>query len=131
MKNILRWIAVLPASVLAQILCYAGNVFILNNLIGGFIYPRTTFWPEVIATILSSMIFIYTGTVIAPSHRNTTALILMTIHIVICSGGIVFYLFTKDGSDLIKNIALLIIAIITSVYAYKQLCDKEQTADLE
>ena len=130
MKNILRWIAVLPASVLAQILCYVGNIFIINNVIGAFIYPTPSFMSEAIATVMSSMLFIYAGTLVAPSHRNTTALILMTIQVIICSAGIVFYLFTKSGWELTKTIILLVISIIASVYSYKQLCIKENSDDL-
>lgn len=125
MKNIIRWIAVLPAALLAQILCYVGNILILNHVIGGFIYQCPDIASEAVATIMSSMLFIYTGTLVAPSHRNTTALVLMTIQIIICSGGIVFNLFTKSGWELTKSVILLIITIITSVYAYKKITSKE------
>lgn len=91
----LRWVAVLPGAILASILATFVLHLSLYYALTQFIdpYPET---PERILTpFVMAMVFILTGSQIAPNYKNTTAIILFGFWLFIL-GGFVFLTMTDS-----------------------------------
>lgn len=114
--KVLKWIAVLPASIVAMILA---------NIIWRFLYSITTFryidsdswlnsiFVDITSSLISTVAFVYFGTLIAPNNKKEAALIL-TILISMISGASLFVVnvLTAEYFSNIEIIAQIVGAII-------------------
>lgn len=86
--NILRWIGIVPASILGMYICYLFSMLAgyLNFGWGITINGETINIVSAIVSILANGFagygFVYCGTYVAPSHKSVTALILMIIIVI-------------------------------------------------
>ncbi len=97
--TILRWLAILPASILGA--CLMHGVFVLFNDSG--------LWTKIIASAIFGGAFVYFAYLIAPSHKNNVATIFT---------GIIWMFTLLSLFNVIPNSAIGIIgAIVMSVSA--------------
>jgi len=125
MKNILKWIGVLPFAFIALI--FSNTLWrILHGIIGSrYIDPDSwwnTLFVEIMSAAVSSAIFIYAGTWLAPKYKKKTALILLIILSTLI--GISFVLANFFTGDYFSNIAL-ISGIIGAVVCFLEIQDTE------
>jgi len=124
--KVLKWIAVLPASLLA---------FVLSNLIYRFLHKITAFeyidvhsWSnlvfvDIISSAISSAAFVYAGTFIAPTYKKETALIL-TVLISMMSGASLF-IVNVITAKYFSNIGI-ISGIVGAIICYFEILRKEK-----
>lgn len=116
MKQILRWILVLPASVLAAFLVYWVNVNALSQFyVNTGSETGTPFLIDICATVLSSGAFVSTGTSIAPKYRKETAIVLAVLISILCGISITFAFINSVGWECTKYVLYGISGIIASV----------------
>lgn len=118
MKNIIRWILVLPSSLLVSFV-----VFALSQLGYMFIFGRY-FGTDAVLSDISALIasnavcacsFIATGTLVAPSHRMKTGYVLTGIMCVLALASIILSLYLYHGKELINNLIGCAVMIIASI----------------
>ena len=78
-KNLIRWIAVLPLSFLGLILSFALWKIIHNITSYGYIDPNSwlnIFFIEIMSNLISGAAFVYIGFKVAPTHQKIVAAVL-------------------------------------------------------
>lgn len=127
-KNILRWIAVLPASILGAII---GNALAIINgnaarMINGD-SPNTFSITDIImfitANILSGGAFIFAGTLTAPNHRKTTSIVLTSLYLVFATISSIIEI-TVNGISV--TFLSIVISVIASVISCIYICNKNE-----
>lgn len=124
MKDILRWIAIPFASLLAMLLAgVLAGVFLWLNNMGSSWYTGES--PTRLAEIITLLIkdgvagfaFVYAGVYTAPSHKNVVAIVLATVLTMFSIGSIIltFYL----GRDYFSILGA-IVTVIGAVFAVSQ-----------
>ena len=122
MKNVLRWIAVLPASLAALFLSHIIFVFMNRNVIRNFIYggedsPFVELIVQVCASFMSAACFVFAGTYVSPSKKDISCLSLTVLLCVICAFGLGISLsngtFTRQ--HLLEDIAAIVRAWVSYV----------------
>jgi len=83
----LRWFAVLPGSIIASLYCQI--LVLLFGLILPLTEPALTIVLQLIGQSLCGYYFVYTGCLIAPSHRKPVAASLLSLWVVI--GAVLIY----------------------------------------
>lgn len=118
MPNWLRWIAVLPAALLAVVVSAFPLHFVLyQTLTGSGIvepYPET---PErVLLPLVGAMAFIWAGARVAPNHKVKVATVLFALWLLILGSAVVLVLsgadigglqFKLEGGGLAPVVALI------------------------
>lgn len=84
MKTILRWIAVLPAAILSFYVAFTVFVLLERFFVGYYIGSTGDSWISLyviplIASYISSALFIVVGVYVAPSYKKITGLILLVL----------------------------------------------------
>lgn len=122
--NALRWIAVLPASMLGSVLAYIIPA-IFNWYIKDYL-PETTFWAHLddivnsgISGFLAGCFFVIAGCIVAPSHKKETARVLTVLLSIGCVISIATTFISKGlswefGKTAIGGILIIVAAIYTS-----------------
>lgn len=126
-KNILRWIAVLPASILGS---FIGNALAIIN--GGAAKmvtgdtPNTISLTDIImffaANILAGAAFVLAGTFTAPNHRKATSIVLTSIFAILATISSILEI-TYNGIS--KTFFGIIISFVASVVSCVYICNKE------
>ena len=85
-KYWLRWVAVIPVSLVAGILVTFPVHWLLFRILSGGNNPLFDSYPELperlIVPFFSALIFVWVGSLIAPEHKFRTALILASLWII-------------------------------------------------
>ena len=126
MKDILKWIGVLPIAILALILSNALWRILHGLTASRYIEPDSwlnIIFVEVMSAALSSAAFIYAGTWIAPKYKKETALILLIILSMLFGALLLAANFLKG--DYFSNIGL-ISGIIGAVMCFFEIQNKEK-----
>lgn len=87
-QSIVRWIAILPCSVIAGIISVFLIHIVLFSTLNSFISPYPELPERVLTPFAFTLAFIWTGYQIAPYYKFNVSLILFTISILI-SGGVI------------------------------------------
>ncbi|MDD4135850.1 MAG: hypothetical protein PHN66_02140 [Candidatus Shapirobacteria bacterium] len=121
MKNILRWIAVLPSSIIGMIIVFA-LWKIINNLTGAMManYIDPNSWMsilliEVMSNMVAGVVFVSIGYKVAPNNQKITALILTILFTLI--GSYSFFIVNFISKEYFSNIGI-ISGIFGSVICY-------------
>ena len=130
MPKWLRWIAVLPAALLAIVLSAFLLHFVLYQTLAGSgivePYPET---PErVLLPLVGAVAFIWAGARVAPNHKIKVAMFLFVIWLIMLGGAVVMVLngadfgglqFNFEGGGL-ASVMALIAAVIGLYIVHKQ-----------
>ncbi len=119
--NWLKWIGVLPVSILAYAVMFYGINLI--NYITKFFWTvdkwSMFYWFQylipIIANACGAYFYVQSGSNFAPNHKKKTAFILFTLLFIITLVSIVMRIIEKEYSELIAYFAML----ISAFYAYK------------
>uniref|UniRef100_UPI0040489416 hypothetical protein n=2 Tax=Roseivirga sp. TaxID=1964215 RepID=UPI0040489416 len=122
----LKWIAVLPASLLALIL--SNLIWRLLHSLTASRYIDTDSWlnlifVDIMSSALASAAFIYAGTFIAPNYKKETALVL-TILISMISGASLFIVNVMTA-EYFSNVGI-IAGIVGAVACYFEIQQSEK-----
>lgn len=123
----LKWLAVLPASLLANISMY----FIWRFLYLMVIDPSSRFnsiYIDILSSSIAGAAFVYAGTYIAPNYKKETALVL-TILISMISGASIF-IVNVIIADYFSNIGI-IAGIVGAVACYFEIQRSEKEKEKE
>lgn len=129
MQNWLRWIAVLPAALLAMVLSAFPLHFVLyQTLTGSGIvepYPET---PErILLPFVGAVAFIWAGARVAPNHKVKAAMVLFVLWLLMLGGAVSLVLsgvdlgglqFNLEGGGLAPVMAL--IGAVISLYIVRK-----------
>jgi hypothetical protein len=117
-KNILRWISILPLSFLGMFLSYALSKIINTLTTSRYIDPDSwlnIIFIEIISNLLSGAAFVFIGFKVAPNKQKIVAIILTILYFLIsCISIYITNFITKEYLD---NIGL-ISGIIGSIACY-------------
>ena len=135
MKTVLRWVAVLPAAIGCYFLASAGVG--LFNFVMGLIYDSA--WSHgmlgFVQMIASGVAYIWFGSMVAPTHRFITGIVLATIYTMICLF-LIGYFFAVTPANRIETWANLwiLISFLASIAAcyltMPAVKDREDQAEL-
>lgn len=125
----LKWIAVLPSSIIALFL--ANIVYRIGHyLTASRVLPPDSWSNIILVSILSSMfssaIFVYVGTYIAPSYKKETALVLTVLICIV--GGASLFIVNFISIEYISNIGI-IAGIVGAVLSYIGILQSETFED--
>lgn len=87
MKTVLRWIGVLPASIIGMFIGYVFmqlNVSTVHFLNGDFpnVISITDIIVRILANAASGYAFVYAGTYTAPTYKKTVAIVLTVLYVI-------------------------------------------------
>ncbi|MBI3046586.1 MAG: hypothetical protein HYY86_03580 [Candidatus Harrisonbacteria bacterium] len=91
----LRWLVLLPGTLLAIIFASFLLHWVLYSTLTGFIEPYPELPERILLPFVAAVIFIWAGAYIAPEHKFKTAIILFGI-LMFSLGGFVFIVFTNS-----------------------------------
>lgn len=128
-KTILRWIAVLPASIIGLFLGYAINAIIINYVLSVFIKsPDGPGIPGIIVTILSSGLsgfwYVVYGAYVAPSYKFITSLVLTVIMAIFSTISIMLNIM--QGGTWITSLGIIVTLIATLATCIALYIDRDE-----
>lgn len=124
-KNSLRWIAVLPASIAGAVVgCLVLIALILiGDLLSGNLwmyihYPKAFsidhFFTSFLVSASLGGLFVYLGTAVAPAYKRAVAFALFGVLVIVCGFLLVFTLLYIGFADSWRFVVNLTICIIAS-----------------
>jgi hypothetical protein len=127
-KNVFRWIAVLPASIVGTFIGYALIIF-NGSIVRGYngestnVFSITDIIMFVLANVISGAAFVYVGTYTAPDYKKTTAILLTVLFSVFVTiSGIMELSMNGIGSTFWG----IVISLISAVGSCVKICNKRQ-----
>lgn len=125
MKNVLRWIAVLPCALLASYLCFYLGGALATQFFGSFIYSGNSdpndFIPivcRVVANVACGIAWVCVGSVVAPTYKPIVGWILSAIMIIFSIVAIVGIVPNGDNMGIIMISGNLLGAIIGGIITH-------------
>jgi len=126
LKNILLWVAVLPASILAGLLVLFPVHWILYNTLTRYVQPYPELPERIIGPFATACVMVKTASYVAPSYKIIVATILTVFWIFIAGGGFALSYFNVDsgtykysliagGLPIISGVIGAIIALISEL----------------
>lgn len=112
----LRWIAVLPAALLAMALSAFPLHFVLYQTLSGWIEPYPEMPERVLLPLVAAAVFVWAGARVAPHHKTETAVALFGLWLLILGAAVGFVLtggnfggmqFNAQGGGLAPVMALI------------------------
>lgn len=125
-SSVLRWIAVLPASVIAYIATYTvffhlanWNLGLLNHIPtlipANAITTIQLFFPPAAAGFAGGVALIVSGAAVAPKFRTATALVLLIANVVFLTGAITLYLIGVSSDRPLAVVAVEFLGSLSGV----------------
>ena len=129
-KNVLLWIAVLPASLVGMMLSF-GLWRIIHNLTAAR-YIDTNSWlniffVEIMSNLIAGAAFVFIGYKVAPNNQKTTAIVLTALLILV--GGSSLFIVNFMSKEYFSNIGIiagLFGSIACCISIYKGEFDKKE-----
>ncbi|MFA5829666.1 MAG: hypothetical protein WC843_04180 [Candidatus Gracilibacteria bacterium] len=129
-KNVLLWVAVLPASLVSMMLSF-GLWRILHNLTAAR-YIDTNSWLniffiEIMSNLIAGAVFVFIGYKIAPNNQKNTAIVLTALLLLV--GGSSLFIVNFMSKEYFSNtgiIAGLFGSIACCISIYKGEFDKKE-----
>lgn len=122
-KNLMRWILVLPLSFLGFILSFGLWKIIHNITAYGYIDPNSwlnIFYIEIVSNFIAEAVFVYIGFKVAPTHQKITAIVLTILLFLISAISLFIVNFiTKDHFSSIGIISGIVGSIACCISVLK------------
>lgn len=117
LKNVVRWIAVIPATLI--IVTIGGKIIETILLIQN---PNGN-WPQVVQSIIAPAIYwslaVYVGAIVAPKKRAIVAMALSFLVVTINSWAILFYFTTEDIFTWLDLVGIFFSTVSVGYITYK------------
>ncbi len=121
MKDVLKWICVLPGAIAASVLSFAigsliGYISTRMFIVGG---DGRWIWTisRLIANILAGYVFVYVGTMIAPKYKYQTSVTLCAIALIMVTVGITLQLVLHTVNGFWDQVEVYLGSILTFIGA--------------
>ena len=90
MKNVLRWLAVLPGSIICAVLSAVPLHFVLYSTLtgSGIVDPYPQSPERLLGPLVAALAFVWSGSRIAPSRKVETAVVLFGAWLLLVGGGL-------------------------------------------
>ena len=94
LNYLLRWVVVLPGSLITGFLALIPLHFILYSTLSKFAEPYPELPERCLAPLVFAGVYVWSGSRIAPTHKTETSVALFGL-LMLCIGGFIFLSFAK------------------------------------
>ena len=130
----IRWLLILPGTVISNIAIYALSVGLTNYYIMPDPDSMTAYIIMIMSRAVATPLSIFVGVTLAPMKKRAVAIVLTCIYVILAACGITLYIASPSGYVYSvpgwQIIADGLITIVTSVYVCVNMTENE-TADVQ